>query len=399
MTEQGASHRGHGQDDLTDLVHELAQAAKAADATGSFPWAGIRAVQARGVLERTVGTRYGGAGLSLGGMTRLLARLGEGDPSVALISAMTLLAHYRQAHAPLWPEERYRQLLAQARQGLVLVNAARVEPDLGSPSRGGLPATLARRTASGWSISGTKRFVTGAGGLTHYLVWARTDESPARVGTFIVPSGSAGIRIIENWNSLGMRATCSHDVEFQDVEVPHADVLALSDLAAATQNNRAKAAENLVLTSIYLGVGRAAQKAFASFARERVPANLGVPLSQTERFIAAAGEIDLLVSGAEHLIFNAVDHGLEDPDQLLRVRVLAGRQLQQAVQIAVQHLGNPGLSGNWELERHFRNIQSARVHAPQEDTVLALLGRAALAAPDDRCISAPALRRHTSPAA
>uniref|UniRef100_UPI000A82862F acyl-CoA dehydrogenase family protein n=1 Tax=Rhizobium ecuadorense TaxID=1671795 RepID=UPI000A82862F len=75
-------------------------------------------------------------------------------------------------------------------------------------------------TASGWSITGRKRFVTGAYGLTHFLVWAHTDETPARVGTFVVPNGLPGIHVIENWNSLGMRATGSHDVEYTDVEIP-----------------------------------------------------------------------------------------------------------------------------------------------------------------------------------
>ncbi|MFB9948212.1 acyl-CoA dehydrogenase family protein [Rhizobium puerariae] len=363
--------------DLAGVVEKLAAAAPVADAAGAFPREGIKAVHDAGLLELTVATRYGGRDIALGELARIIAALGRGDPSVALISLMTLFTHRHQAQRGIWPEELYRRLLAQSREAPLLLNAARVEPELGSPARGGLPKTRARRTAGGWSISGTKRFVTGSEGLSYFLVWASTDETPQRVGTFVVPAGAPGIRIIENWKSLGMRATVSHDVEFDEVEVGSDDVIALTGADIAEQDNRAHAQSTLVLTAIYLGVAEAAQEAFLAFAESRVPANLGFPISRTERFITLAGEIDLLVGGARQLILDAVDHAAEEPEKLLRARLLAGRQLRQAVQVAVTALGNPGLSGNGSLERHFRDIQSVLVHAPQEDTVISLLGRAA----------------------
>lgn len=294
-----------------ETVRVIADAAPDADRTGQFPWIGIRAVHQSGLLESTVAIRYGGQGATLADAAHILAALGRGDPSVALISAMTIFNHLGQAAKNHWPDDLYRRLLAEAKQRPLLLNAARVEPELGSPARGGLPATVARRTASGWSITGRKRFVTGAYGLTHFLVWAHTDETPARVGTFVVPNGLPGIHVIENWNSLGMRATGSHDVEYTDVEIPTENVLELVDPSVAQQDNRAHAAITLALTAIYLGAAEAAQAAFIRFAHERVPANLGHPIARTERFVTLSGEIDLLVSGARQIIFGALDanHG------------------------------------------------------------------------------------------
>lgn len=363
--------------DLADVTRKLAAAAPAADASGAFPWPGIEAVHAAGLLESTVATRFGGKGAGIADVGRILAALGRGDPSVALISAMTIFTHLGQAAGSKWPEPLYRRLLDDARDRPILLNAARVEPDLGSPARGGLPDTLARRTADGWSISGRKRFVTGALGLTHFLVWARTDETPQRVGTFVVPSELPGITVIENWRSLGMRASGSHDVEFKDVEVPLEDVLDLVDVSVGTQDNRAHAAASVALTAIYLGAAEAAQEAFIRFGHERIPANLGVPVAKTERFISAAGEIDLLVGGARQILFNALDHSLDEPEALIRARLLAARNIRDAVQLAVRTLGNPGLNGDLGIERHFRDIQSVLVHAPQEDTSLSILGRSA----------------------
>ncbi|WP_334546160.1 acyl-CoA dehydrogenase family protein [Rhizobium leguminosarum] len=360
-----------------ETVRVIADAAPDADRTGQFPWIGIRAVHQSGLLESTVATRYGGQGATLADAAHILAALGRGDPSVALISAMTIFNHLGQAAKNHWPDDLYRRLLAEAKQRPLLLNAARVEPELGSPARGGLPATVARRTASGWSITGRKRFVTGAYGLTHFLVWAHTDETPARVGTFVVPNGLPGIHVIENWNSLGMRATGSHDVEYTDVEIPAENVLELVDPSVAQQDNRAHAAITLALTAIYLGAAEAAQAAFIRFAHERVPANLGHPIARTERFVTLSGEIDLLVSGARQIIFGALDANHGDAEKMIRARLIAGRQLREAVQIAVRGIGNPGLSADLGLERHFRDIQSVLVHAPQEDTSISILGRAA----------------------
>ncbi|TCA57419.1 acyl-CoA dehydrogenase [Rhizobium leguminosarum bv. viciae] len=360
-----------------ETVRVIADAAPDADRTGQFPWIGIRAVHQSGLLESTVATRYGGQGATLADAAHILAALGRGDPSVALISAMTIFNHLGQAAKNHWPDDLYRRLLAEATQRPLLLNAARVEPELGSPARGGLPATVARRTASGWSITGRKRFVTGAYGLTHFLVWAHTDETPARVGTFVVPNGLPGIHVIENWNSLGMRATGSHDVEYTDVEIPTENVLELVDPSVAQQDNRAHAAITLALTAIYLGAAEAAQAAFIRFAHERVPANLGHPIARTERFVTLSGEIDLLVSGARQIIFGALEANHGDAEKMIRARLIAGRQLREAVQIAVRGIGNPGLSADLGLERHFRDIQSVLVHAPQEDTSISILGRAA----------------------
>ncbi len=362
---------------LEDTVRVLAEAAPDADQTGEFPWTGIRAVHQSGLLDSTVAARYGGQGATLLDAAHILAGLGRGDPSVALISAMTIFNHLGQAAKNNWPDDLYKRLLAEGKQRPLLLNAARVEPELGSPARGGLPATRARRTANGWSITGRKRFVTGAYGLTHFLVWAHTDEASPRVGTFVVPNGLPGIKVIENWKSLGMRATGSHDVEYTDVEIPAENVLDLVDPSVAQQDNRAHAAITLALTSIYLGAAEAAQAAFIRFAHERVPTNLGHPIARTERFVTLSGEIDLLVSGARQIIFGALEANLGDAETLMRARLLAGRQIRDAVQIAVRGIGNPGLSADLGLERHFRDIQSVLVHAPQEDTSVSMLGRAA----------------------
>ncbi|MGF0308929.1 acyl-CoA dehydrogenase family protein [Rhodococcus sp. IEGM1428] len=363
--------------ELTRITADIAEHAAEYDRTGQFPQAGIDIVHQAGLLTASVAGRYGGREVGSLESAHILHALGEGDPSVALIAAMTLFTHAAQARTPKWPEELYAQVLDRSALEPTLLNSARVEPELGSPARGGLPATTARRTATGWSLTGTKRFVTGAHGLSYFLVWARTDETDTRVGTFVVRADSPGITVGNNWNMLGLRASGSVDVEFLDVDVPADHVIDLTDAAAGGQDNRAAAQLNTALAALYLGVGRAAQKEFHRFAHTRVPANLGKPLATTDRFRDLAGEIELQLSGAEDLLFSVIESDAE-PTRLLGARVLAVRALTDAVGLAVRSIGNPGLSQDNHLQRHFRNVQSAGVHAPQQDTSIAIIGASAL---------------------
>lgn len=230
------------------FIDRIAELAAEYDRSAAFPAESLRIAHEAGLLTATIGERYGGRGGGVADTARILHSLGRLDPSVALITAMTLNTHARQAAQPHWPEELYARVVKESLERPVLVNHARVEPDLGSSARGGLPATRARRTADGWAVSGTKRFVTGADGLDWFLVWATTDEAEPRVGTFLVPGGSPGIEVTDRWDQLGLRASGSHDVTFREVEVPYEHVIGIGPHGpAAEQDNRAGAALHLPL--------------------------------------------------------------------------------------------------------------------------------------------------------
>ena len=386
-------------DRLDEVTAALAATAAEHDRTGAFPHGPIQVVHEAGLLTAGVDARYGGPGAGFTDLARILLALGKGDPSTALIATMTIVPHALQTRGP-WPEQLYARVLAESALRPTLLNHARAEPDLGSSTSGGAPATTARRTGTGWSISGRKRYVTGAEGLSYFLVWATTDEPTPRVGTFVVPGGAPGIQVVPTWHQLGMRATGTHDVVFTDVEVPAEDVIDLAEFGVArlpgagsvsgAANSAGAAADGLspnsvlVLSSaLYLGVARSAQAFVHSFGHERVPSALGRPLATTDRFRQAAGEIETLLSTAEQLVFGVadrLDRGVPVAgSDALAAKVMVVRQLNAAVQAGVRLLGNSGLAQANPLERHFRDIQSVGVHAPQEDAAVQVIGAAALA--------------------
>lgn len=373
-------------DRLPEVTALLAARAGARDRDAAFPHEGIAAVHDAGLLTATVATRFGGPGLGLSAATRILQALGRGDPSVALVSAMTLVVHAAQRGATAWPEPAYTALLDASVDAPALANALRVEPDLGSPSRGGLPATVARRTDDGWRLSGRKIFSTGAVGLSRMVVHARTDEPTPRVGDFVVVAGAPGVTVEPTWDHLGLRASRSDDVVFVDTPVAADHAVGLVPATAARGLDPDLAVWfALAVPPIYLGVARAALDWLVGFLRARVPTALGAPLATLPRFRAAVGEIDAELSAAEDLVAG-VAHRYDDGEPGLGPRAAGAKLVTTraaigAVERAVALVGNNGLTRTNPLERHLRDVLCARVHAPQDDAVAAALGAAVVDAP------------------
>ncbi|MFD1811424.1 acyl-CoA dehydrogenase family protein [Rhodococcus gannanensis] len=367
---------------LPAVTAALAEHAADHDRTGLFPSDSITVLHDAGILTSTVGRRHGGVELGHAGTFDLMLALGEGDPSVALITAMTLAFHTRQATEDAFPAELYRSVLADSATEPTLLNALQVEPALGTPSRGGAPATTARRVPGGWRVTGHKIYSTGAAGLRWMIVLATTDEPEPRVGSFAVDARSDGIDVDDTWDNTGMRATGSHGVQFDGVFVPEGHAFGLQELA-----NRRPQDQNLgpgtTLPAIYLGVASAARRWFIGFLDSRRPANLGTSLLELPRFEAALGEIDVELTASVALLralAEQADRGEAVPKEVAwSAKTVANRAAVGAVERMVGLIGNPGLSRSNPLERHLRDVYSSRVHFPQEDTVTSFLGRQAKA--------------------
>ncbi|MEU9079046.1 acyl-CoA dehydrogenase family protein [Kitasatospora sp. NPDC048538] len=392
---------------LPRVVDLLAARAEEHDRDATFPYQGIEAVHEAGLLTLTVSRRYGGPGGTLADVVRVLAQLGRGDASVAVVTAFTLLQHAEQARRGAWPTAGYRRLLVESRRGPALVTTLSAEPG-GRP--GELPGTLARRDGDGWSLTGRKTYCTGAEALAWMAVTARTDEPEPRVGTFLVRGESEGLEIDPTWDQLGLRASASHDVVLERVRVPadlalglgparpmgaragaagaRSGAAAKADGPAGADAQEAGAAEltrawhDLALSAVAIGVARAAEAWLVGFLNQRTPANLTEPLGTLPRYRCALGEIEAQLIGAEELVAGLaprVDRG--EPDAVARTgpaHLLATRAATAAVQQAVALTGNPGLSRRHPLERYLRDVLSSRVHLAPDEAVLEAAGRAAL---------------------
>jgi alkylation response protein AidB-like acyl-CoA dehydrogenase len=368
-----------------ELTETFAADAAHYDRSGDFPFANFDVLAREGILSFTIAPRLGGSGAGLSEALEVVGAIAQGEPTTALVLSMHYIQHAAIARNPDFPPVLAARLARQSVEGIALINGIQVEPALGSPSRGGLPQTLARRGTGtdGWLISGHKLYATGAPILGWFNVWAVTDEASPRVGNFYVPAGSPGLEIVKTWDAVGMRATGSDDVILTDVHVPLDHAVDLRPAGSPHQRNDTGRGWYFgMLAAVYNGVGVAARDWLVEFLKARAPASLGAPLSTVPRIQETVGQIEALLASNAALLRNLG----QDTDRGL-VLGLAGAGLVKNVvtnnAIAVTGLalslcGNHGLSQANALERHHRNALCGRIHAPQDDTILIAAGRAAL---------------------
>jgi len=372
---------------LTDRAATLAAgfAARAAqhDRDASFPFENFQQLSEAGLLALTVPAALGGAGAGARETARVLGIFGKADPSTALVLSMHYIQHLVMARNARWPGRLARKLAHETVGGVALINALRVEPDLGSPARGGLPSTIARKTATGWRLNGRKIYSTGAPILKWYAVWAKTDEPEVRVGLFLVPAGLPGTQIVETWDHLGLRASGSHDVVFEDVVFPldHEIDVRRPDQWLAPDPTQATV-HTIFVAAIYDGIARAARDWLVDFLKARTPSNLGAPLATLPRVQETVGAIEARLSVNARLIDSFAadfDDGVAlDASQSNIIKLTVTNNAVAAVEDALSLASNHGLTRANPLERHYRDVLCGRVHTPQDDATRVAAGRIAL---------------------
>jgi alkylation response protein AidB-like acyl-CoA dehydrogenase len=365
------------------LASEFASRAARHDRDASFPFENFTALSEAGLLALTVPAALGGSGAGALDAARIINIVAKADPSTALVLSMHYIQHLVMARSSHWPGRLARKLARETIEGVALINALRVEPDLGSPSRGGLPATIARRTETGWRLSGRKIYSTGAPILKWYAVWAKTDEPDVRVGLFLVPAGLPGTRIVETWDHLGLRASGSHDIVFDDVVFPldheidvrKPDQWLVPDFTQATVHG-------IFVAAIYDGVARAARDWVITFLKDRVPSNLGAALATLPRVQEVVGSIETRLAVNARLIESfAGDFDEGAPVSARESNILKLTVTNNAVAVvedALSLTSNHGLTRANPLERHYRDVLCGRVHTPQDDATRVIAGRLAL---------------------
>jgi alkylation response protein AidB-like acyl-CoA dehydrogenase len=370
-------------DRASALASEFAVRAAGHDRDATFPFENFNRLSEAGLLALTVPVALGGSGAGALDAARIIGILGKADPSTALVLSMHYIQHLLMARGVRWPDRLARKLARETVEGVALVNALRVEPDLGSPARGGLPATIARKTDTGWRLSGRKIYSTGAPILKWYAVWAKTDEPDVRVGLFLVPAGLPGTRIVETWDHLGLRASGSHDIVFDEVVFPldheidvrRPDEWQVPDFTQTTVHA-------IFVAAIYDSVARAARDWLIEFLRNRVPSNLGAALATLPRAQEIVGGIEAHLAVNARLIESFArdfDNGVQlSVSEANIIKLAVTNNAVAAVEQALSLTSNHGLTRANPLERHYRDVLCGRVHTPQDDATRVSAGRLAL---------------------
>lgn len=371
----------HNHHSHLNLARQLAQAfasrADAADKEGALPAADVQELKQSGYLGLSVPQEFEGWGLSLRECAAAQIELAQGSPSSAMVAGMQIHIFGNQRESRTWREDKYAAFCRAAATGS-LFNSIASEPDMGSPSRGGLSATIATEKEGGYVVRGRKTWSTGGQHLTHLLVRVALNDEPAVI---LVLQDNPDVRWVKTWSdSLSLRASDSHDVIFDDVWVP-ADHLVEIGQGKRTPNVWFP----MIMSSVYLGAALAARHSVIRFALERVPTALGKPIATLPKIQRQIGEIDIALQAARSLLLDVAGEwtGNEADAERFMARIAAAktcvtetanRVTDQALQIA----GGQSITRALPLERYFRDVRAGSMQPPSGDTALELVGRAAI---------------------
>ncbi len=363
------------------LATNIATRADAADRAGALPAEDVAALRDAGYLGLAVPAACGGRGASL--LTCVVAQveLAKGSASTALVAAMQhqVIGHQRETHT--WQPDAFDRVMSEAAEG-GLLNSLASEPQMGSPSHGGLPATTATPTPDGrrWLINGHKTWCTGGRHLTHLLVRVRVDDEAGVVLVRQELAGVPGLEWQETWrDAMSLRASESHDAIFHDVSVPQHYLIEVGEPRAV-----ANVWFPTMLSAVYLGTALAARDAVVRYALERTPTALGKPIAALPRIQRQIGEIDAGLQAARALLFEVA--GLwtgEGNRTAYMARIAAAKSVvsataDEATEKALQVAGGSAVTRALPLERYFRDVRPAAMQPPAGDTAYEMVGRAAL---------------------
>jgi alkylation response protein AidB-like acyl-CoA dehydrogenase len=287
---------------------DFATRAEQHDREASFPFENIEAMQRSGVMAACVPLELGGLGVeSLHDLIVGINRLGRGDGSTAiattmhLLSSWTLTRGWRTATAAgETPQaERAEAVLRQVVTGQIVLCSPQSEPGTDMLH----PLVEATKVEGGWHLNGLKIFGTMSPAASLLSIACRIPDP--RGGFYrayaTVPGGSAGMEIKNNWDALGMRASGSHDIAFQDCFVPDAALREDGPWGEWTERTLSgQMAFNMGLVAAFLGIAEAAREMIVGAVIARRRGSSGRPLaerSSIQRLIAEM-EIDLAAARA-----------------------------------------------------------------------------------------------------
>ncbi len=361
--------------DWVALAHELgprfAGRADAHDANDTFVAENYAELKAHRVFSAGVPTELGGGGASHPELCAMLRTLARYCSSTAL--ALSMHTHLVAVPAWRWRHEGapVASLLRRvAAEQIVLVSTG------GSDFLAG--GGTARKVDGGYRVNARKIFGSGSPAGTLLMTMAIYDdpqEGPA-ILHFPVPLDAPGVRILDTWRALGMRATGSNDVVLDDVFVPDAAIGARRPpgVWGPVFHTIYTIAFPLVY-AVYVGVAEGARDLAVREASRK---------ANDPNVQALVGEMDNELTTARMALRQMIDAaatgpmGVETTNQVLVGRTLAGRAAIRTVEKAMEVVGGASFLRALGLERRFRDVQGARFHPLHEKPQLIYTGRLAL---------------------
>lgn len=395
VVEMSTSERERAFAVCRELADEFRAAGPRHDAENSFSQEMAARVRALGLPGLNIPKRHGGWGADIATTARCVELLAYGDPAITLGFNMHfgVIGFFRG----MWSAEHQTRFFPGVARHGHLFDGVYSETRAGVM---GLADTRAVPVSGGYRVSGRKSwgtlslaadFHTFNATITNPDGELPTDhaERAAREVMLVCPAAARGVRIEKTWDALGMRASGTETVVFEDVFVPQADLVSAAFRPGLFANLEW---QTLSFASIYLGLARRAYDETLAILRRKhlgaVSEAADVKLSEQPLVHVGIGEMRVLIEVAANCIEVAatrLNEGRDLPEDPLRrlcwleiPKVVSTENAIRVVDIGMRLVGGGTFRRGHVLEKLYRDARSGPFHPLTTDQLMQQLGRAEL---------------------
>ena len=345
--------------DFADSV--LAPAAARVDKAHEFPAAAVTQMGELGLMGIDAPEEYGGAGLDTMSYAIAMEELSRGCASTGTIMS----AHNSLYLGPLKysaTPEQLKQWMQPFTGGKLVGCFGLSEPGNGSDA--GAASTTAVLKGDRWVLNGTKAWITNSWESSAAIVFATTDKSKKHRGisAFIVPMPTQGFSLGKKEDKLGIRATSTANLIFEDCEIPRENLLGNEGdgfkIAMRTLDNG-----RIGIAGQGVGIAQAAIDCAIDYASKRTA--FGTPILKMQSIQAKLSDMDVRTESARLLMYKAAmlkDEGKNFTKLAAMAKLAASEAATFCAHQCIQILGGMGYVSDMPAERLYRDARITEIY-------------------------------------
>ncbi len=321
-----------------------------------FPLEVVKKCGQLGYLGAIFPEEYGGAGLGYIEYAIIIEELARVDPSVALIVA----AHNSLCSNHIYlagSEEQRRRYLPKLASGEWIGCWSLTEPEAGSDAGG----TRSQAVLDGqeWVLNGGKTFTTNAHYAQVCVAMAVTDRSASQhgVSAFVIEHGTPGFRLGKKENKLGMRASATGEVLFENLRLPESQLLGKAG-EGFVDSLRILDGGRISIAALSVGIAQGAFDAALKYAKQRK--QFGRPISEFQAIQHKLADMATDIEAARLLTYRAgflKDQGTRVTRESAMAKLFASEMAVKVCNEAVQIHGGYGFIKDYPVEKFYRDVK------------------------------------------
>jgi alkylation response protein AidB-like acyl-CoA dehydrogenase len=352
------------------------------DEKQKFPREQLEKLADLGFMGMMVNPRYGGAGMDTVSYVLAMEEISKIDASVSVCMSVnnSLVCWGLEAYGSEEQKQKYLTPLAQGKKdGALFIGAFLLsEPEAGSD------ATSQRTTAEDmgdyYLLNGTKNWITNGGTASVYLVMAQTDPAKKSRGinTFIVEKSWPGVTVAAKENKLGIRASDTHTILFNDVKVPKENRIG-DDGFGFKFAMRTLEGGRIGIASQALGIASGAYEFSLKYSKERKA--FGTEIMNHQIIAFKLADMATRIDAARLLCLKAAwekDRGMNYGVSSSMAKVFASETAMWASTEAVQIHGGYGYVKEYHVERLMRDAKITQIYEGTSEVQRIVISRSIL---------------------